>query len=156
MKKIIAFLMVIVVCLSFTACTGFGINGGEYTLESLREEYRPDMLAHARSLVNKQDGEFEIVILEKEETIKNLQIYTISENLDMDKIVRGLFVKFNPKSENGIALQTVYYNYALELSEKQSKDIGLSFEGSDEVWLLEVVKENKKLLFEYSIVDSLR
>lgn len=154
MKKIIAFFMVIAFCLSLVSCGAFG-GDSEYTLESLREEYRSDMLAHARSLVSGEAGKFEVVILEKEETIKNLQGYTTDRNIDMDKIEHGLFVKFSVTSgeEN---IHTVYFNYGLEFSQKQKKDIRFSKEDASESWLLEVVKENKCLVFEYSIVEPLR
>ena len=155
MKKIIAFLTLIMVCLSFTACGGFLDGDSEYTLENLREEYRSDMLAHARSLTDAKSGEFEVVILEKEQTVEKLQAYTFSRNLDVDEITRGLFVKFSLIDSEGL-LHTSYYNYGLEFNKKQKKDIRFSLDGNEETWRLEVVKENNHLLFEYSIVEPLR
>ncbi len=155
MKRIIAFFMIIVVCLSLTACGAVFGDVGEYTLESLREEYRRDMLAHARTLVDGEEGDFEILILSKEETIKNLQGYTISNDIDMDKIVRGLFVKYSVEID-GKTIHTAYFNYGLEFSDKQRREVRFSSDDTGEDWILEIVKENKHLLFEYSIVEPLR
>ena len=105
MKKIIAFLILISVCLSFSACGGFFKSDSNYTLENLREEYRSDMLAHARSLTDVKSGEFEVVILEKEQTIEKIEVYTtgskkydilpiIFENVSDDDVFNNIFVSF--------------------------------------------------------------
>lgn len=126
---------------------------GKITLESLAKEYEDAMLMQAAKNAGGLVGNFDIEILDKEETIENLQSYIISKNINYDKIIRGLFVKFEVTNADKDVLFTAYYNFGLEFSEEQESDIAFTFGGSNEAWLLEVVEENKCLVFEYSIAD---
>lgn len=163
MKKVIFLFLILALCFSLVACFDTHTNSESeesetqsqkepYTLEDLGEEYEDEILEHAETLAGDLEGTFEIVVLGKNKTKNQLENYIISENIDMGDIVSGLFVKFEVEDDNGEIITTIYYNYGLEFKDEQTKDVGFSFEGSDEVWLLEVVEKNKKLLFEYSIL----
>jgi hypothetical protein len=67
-----------------------------------------------------------------------------------NKIVAGLFVKFDVANGTDDVLFTIYYNFGLQFSEEQASNISVTYDGS-EYWYLEVVKENKTIVFEYSV-----
>ena len=122
------------------------------TLEIIGRDYSNDILNQARINAGALTGNFEIVVLDKESTIQNLQNYKTS-SMDKEKIIGGLFVKFDVTGGINDAPFTIYYNFALQFSEEQKSDIEFSYEGSDETWKLEVVDGNKTILFEYSILQ---
>lgn len=157
MKKVFSLFLILVFCFSLTACFGMNSEQGKepqdtYTIEDLGREYEDEILSHAKLLAGDLRCTLEIVVLSKNETLVQLQNYVISENIDLENVVSGLFVKVNVQDDAGEILTTFYYNYGLEFEVEQTKDVGFSFKGSDEVWLLEVVEKNNKLLFEYSIL----
>ena len=65
--------------------------------------------------------------------------------------VAGLFVKFDVTYGGADVLFTIYYNFGLQFSEEQSENVELTYDGI-ETWSLDVVENNKTILFEYSIV----
>ncbi len=95
-------------------------------------------------------GNFEVVVLGKEETLANIENYTFDNRLDKTKIIAGLFVKFDVIMDGENIAFTIYYNFGLQFSEEQKEDIGVTYDGS-EIWYLEVVNGNQTILFEYSI-----
>ena len=95
-------------------------------------------------------GNFEVVVLDKQETCDNIQIY-IFDSIETDKIVEGLFVKFEVTNGTKDVLFTIYYNFGLQFSEEQTSNIRVTYDES-EYWDLEVVEENKTIVFEYSII----
>ena len=74
--------------------------------------------------------------------------------MDKEKIIGGLFVKFDVTGGTNDAPFTIYYNFALQFSEEQKSDIEFSYEGSDETCKLEVVEGKKTIVFEYSILQQ--
>ena len=121
------------------------------TLEILGQTYSKEILTQARINAGTLTGNFEVVVLGKEETIIRLQNYIISENFDETKLLRGLFVKFDVTMGGDEVLFTTYYNFGLQFSDEQLNDIAFTHPDVDEVWLLEVVEGNKTILFEDSI-----
>jgi hypothetical protein len=97
-------------------------------------------------------GEFEVVVLEAQTTKENIQMYRF-DSIEIDKIVAGLFVKVEITCGTEYVLDTIYYNFGLQFSEDQDSDISVTHDGS-EYWELEVVEENKTVVFEYSIVKE--
>ncbi len=131
-------------------CVGCG-QATDCTLEILGQTYSEEILAQARTNAGTLTGNFEIVVLDAQGTAENLDLeFLKSSPFDTDKIVGGLFVKFEVELF-GEPYDTVYYNYGLQFSEEQTSDIAFTYDGSDEIWFLEVVEGNKTILFEYSI-----
>ena len=120
------------------------------TLEVMGEDFHDEIMAQARKNAGILTGDFEVVVLGKEETMLHLQKYIISENFDETKLVGGLFVKFNIDFF-GEPYTTVYYNFGLQFSDEQLSDVTFTHPDVEEEWLLEVVEGNKTILFEYSI-----
>ena len=120
------------------------------TLESLGEKYNNQLIAQAKLMAGYMTGNFEVVVLDKQETCDNIQIY-IFDSIETDKIVEGLFVKFEVTNGTKDVLFTIYYNFGLQFSEEQTSNIRVTHDNS-EYWDLEVVEENKTIVFEYSII----
>lgn len=125
-------------------------TGKKCTLEMLANDFADAMLAQAKLVTGLPDGNMEVVILDRDATIVNLQNYIISPNLDWDTVQRGIFVKVD--GNFGDVAVTYYYNFGLELTAIQETDVAFTFTGSPEIWFLEVVEGNERLLFEYSIL----
>lgn len=123
----------------------------ECTLEVIKNDFSQEMLAQARQNARDMDGNFQLVILEREETLANLQNYVISSEFDSEKLVRGLFVKL--EVTNFGAPFTVYYNFGLEFNAPQEAPIAFTVDGWGEAWVLETVSGNRNIVFEYSIVE---
>lgn len=121
------------------------------TLQLIGEDFSESLLKQAALNSGTLIGDYEIVVLDAEATINNIENYIFLDEFDKDKIVAGLFVKFDVTFGGENTLFTIYYNFGLQFSEEQSKDISVTYEGSAEVWELEVVEGNKTILFEYSI-----
>jgi hypothetical protein len=132
------------------ACSVCG-TATDCSLEILAEEYGANMLELGQLYAGTMTGEFEVVILNAEDTYLNIQNYITNPTIDPDKITAGLFVKFDVKNGGTDILFTIYYNFGLQFSEELSQDIAFSYIGSDEIWYLEVVEGNKTIAFEYSI-----
>lgn len=122
------------------------------TLEILGQDFSEGLLEQARINAGEMTGNFEIVVLNAEKTLENIQPYVFSADLDKEKIVGGLFVKFDVTNGGTETLFTIYYNFGLQFSEEMTADVAVSFDGSFEAWKLEVVEGNKTIVFEYSIV----
>ena len=131
-------------------CSSCG-ESAECTLEIIGRDFSDAILKQARKNAGTMTGDFEIVTLGAEETVANLQHYTMSEAADYSKIVAGLFVKFDVKISDAEGF-TIYYNFGLQFSEELTADIGVTYDAS-EVWVLEVVEGNKTIAFEYSVLD---
>ena len=123
----------------------------ECSLEIIGEDFSEDLINRAKINAGEMTGDFEVVVLEREDTLKNIEMYVFSTNVDMEKVTRGLFVKFDVTYGGPDVLFTIYYNFGLEFSEDVAEDLAVTYEGSGEIWFLEVVEGNQKLLFEYSI-----
>ena len=119
------------------------------TLEALGEKYDDQLIDQAKLMAGSMTGNFEVVVLGKQKTIENIQNYTF-DAIETDKIVAGLFVKFDVTNGNKDVLFTIYYNFGLQFSKKQNSNIRVTYDGS-EYWYLEVVEENKTIVFEYSV-----
>lgn len=135
------------------ACKDCGEKFG-CSLEILKEDYSEAMLAQAKRNAGELTGDFEVVILGREDAMGAVGVYNFPENFDKNAITRGLFVKFdalNPYDDT--ILFTLYYNFGLELREDQRLDVSVSAPGTEDAWCLEVVKGNPKLLFKFSIVQ---
>ncbi len=117
------------------------------SLEILQRDYETLIVEKVKNF-GYGEANYSVVILNQDETLKNLENYYFSEQLDKTKITRGLFVKVEPF--NG---KTMYYNFGLELSVEQKEDILVSTGKPEDLWFdewyLEVVDGNKKLLFEF-------
>ena len=122
-------------------------------LETIARDFSADMFQQARINAGTMTGTFEIVIFDRENTLTNIENYIFSANLDKSKIVKGLFVKFDVTNGGEDVLFTIYYNFGLQFSETVS-DIGVSYQGSYEVWMLEAVEANPTIVFEYSITGD--
>ena len=96
-------------------------------------------------------GTFEIVVLDATKTKENIQSYSFSPVIDLDKITGGLFVKFDVTNGGETILYTIYYNFGLQFSEEQTENLQVTFNNWVDVWELEIVEQNKTILFEYSI-----
>lgn len=121
------------------------------TLDIIAQDFGTEILEQAKINAGDMDGNFEIVVLDAQNTYENLQFYLTNPAIDSEKLVAGLFVKFEAIL-NGEILYTAYYNFGLQFIDEQSTDITFTFSGSTEIWLLEVVEGNRTILFEYSIV----
>jgi hypothetical protein len=119
------------------------------TLEDLAEKYNEKIIAQAKSMAGAMIGNFEVVVLNKQETLENIQNYTFDSIVE-NKIVAGLFVKFDVTNGTDDVLFTIYYNFGLQFSEEQASNIRVTYDGS-EYWYLEVVEGNKTIVFEYSV-----
>lgn len=119
------------------------------TLEDLAEKYNEKIIAQAKSMAGTMIGNFEVVVLNKQETLENIQNYTFDSIVE-NKIVAGLFVKFDVTNGTDDILFTIYYNFGLQFSEEQASNIRVTYDGS-EYWYLEVVEGNKTIVFEYSV-----
>ena len=133
-------------------CTNCG-DVAECTLETIAQDFADDILRQAEVNAGQMVGDFEIVILEREDTLRYIENYIFVEHLDKGKIVRGLFVKFDVTYGGEYVLLSAYYNFGLEFSEEVTDDIAVSYMGGDEIWMLEVVEGNKKIVFEYSVTE---
>ena len=122
------------------------------TLEIIGADFSSQILERARKNAGDMIGDFSIVVLDSENTILNLQNYIIAPQIDVSKITAGLFVKFDVTLGGTETLFTIYYNFGLQFSEEQIDDLAFTYDGSNEIWFLEVVEGNKTILFEYSIV----
>lgn len=120
------------------------------SLEILGEDFSKELLNQAYLMAGDMTGNYEVVVLGKEETLANIENYTFDNRLDKTKIIAGLFVKFDVIMDGENVAFTIYYNFGLQFSEEQNEDIGVTYDGS-EIWYLEVVDGNKTILFEYSI-----
>jgi hypothetical protein len=120
------------------------------SLEIIGNDYKEELLNQARLMAGSMTGNYEVVVLGKEETLSNIENYTFAPMMDKTKIVGGLFVKFDVIMDGENIAFTIYYNFGLQFSEEQNEDIGVTYDGS-EIWYLEVVDGNKTILFEYSI-----
>lgn len=135
------------------ACKDCGEKFG-CSLEILKEDYSEAMLAQAKRNAGELTGDFEVVILGREDAMGAVGVYNFPENFDKNAITRGLFVKFDALDPyDDTILFTLYYNFGLELREDQRLDVSVSAPGTEDAWCLEVVKGNPKLLFEFSIVQ---
>ena len=121
------------------------------TLNSLGEKYKQEILAQARINAGSMVGNFEIVVLDATKTKENIQYYSFSPAIDLDKITGGLFVKFDVTNGGETILYTIYYNFGLQFSEEQTENLQVTFNNWVDVWELEIVEQNKTILFEYSI-----
>ena len=128
------------------------MSAKECTLKTLGNDFSAQILEQARKNAGELIGNFEIVILDAENTILNLQNYIINPKINDSEITGGLFVKFDVTYGTPETLFTVYYNFGLQFSEEQTDDLAFTYDGSDEIWYLEVVEGNKTILFEYSIL----
>jgi hypothetical protein len=122
------------------------------TLEILGEDFSEALMRQATLNAGTMTGNFEIVVLGREQTLQNIDMYIFSPNMDKDKVVSGLFVKFDVTYGGDDVLFTIYYNFGLQFSEEVPSDVAVSYEGSGEIWFLETVEGNKTILFEYSII----
>ena len=120
------------------------------SLTIIGNDYKEELLNQARLMAGSMTGNFEVVVLGKEETLANIENYTFDNRLDKTKIIAGLFVKFDVIMDGENIAFTIYYNFGLQFSEEQKEDIGVTYDGS-EIWYLEVVNGNQTILFEYSI-----
>ena len=120
------------------------------SLEIIGNDYKEELLNQARLMAGSMTGNYEVVVLGKEETLSNIENYTFATMMDKTKIVGGLFVKFDVIMDGENIAFTIYYNFGLQFSEEQKEDVGVTYDGS-EIWYLEVVDGNKTILFEYSI-----
>ena len=120
------------------------------SLEIIGNDYKEELLNQARLMAGSMTGNYEVVVLGKEETLSNIENYTFATMMDKTKIVGGLFVKFDVIMDGENIAFTIYYNFGLQFSEEQNEDIGVTYDGC-EIWYLEVVDGNKTILFEYSI-----
>ena len=145
-KTIAAVFAAICICAAALFFASCGNTGTEYTLEDLGEAHAEARIEQAKESAG-GEGEYSVVILDKDATLKNLANYSFSENLDTSKIVRGLFVKVERPSAPAL-----YFNFGLELSVEQESAVSVSTGTPEDAWYdewtLEVVKENSKLLFE--------
>ena len=121
------------------------------TLQTLARDYGTQLLEQARKNSGTMQGSFEVVVLDAENTVLNIQNYITNPDIDTSKVTGGLFVKFNTSITPESAPITIYYNFALQFCEEQTRDMAFSYTGSEEIWYLEVVDGNKTILFEYSI-----
>lgn len=132
-------------------CTECG-EAVECTLEILARDYADEMMEQAKINAGDLTGNFQIVVLGKEETVQNLQNYKISPSIDTEDITGGLFVKLDVTMGGAEVLFTVYYNFALQFASEQENDLVFTYDGSDEAWALEVIEGNKTILFEMQLV----
>ena len=142
-----------IICLIISiACLSFMFSCNKITtLNSLGEKYKQEILAQARINAGSMVGNFEIVVLDATKTKENIQSYSFSPVIDLDKITAGLFVKFDVTNGGETILYTIYYNFGLQFSEEQTENLQVTFNNWVDVWELEVVEQNKTILFEYSI-----
>ena len=126
-----------------------GVPTAWETLSTLAQKYSEDMITQATINAGFMTGNFEVVVLNAEETLLNIENYIFPEGFDKTKIVAGLFVKFDVTNMGEPF--TIYYNFGLQFSEEQTSNVELTYDGI-ETWSLDVVENNKTILFEYSIV----
>ena len=169
MKKICFLILIFVLSLAFVSCnTQEEVCRHEFsreyvctkcgeattcTLDILGQEYKEEILALAQKNAGDMVGNFEIVVLGKDETIANLQNYQMTPNLDHSTIEKGLFVKFEVTMGGAEVLATIYYNFGVEFNIEMTEDISVTYENAPESWFLEVVEGNKKIAFEYSVAE---
>ena len=122
------------------------------TLKSLGEQYSEDILRQAQINAGTMVGNYEIVVLDAYNTVQNIQNYTFN-NIDFNKVIGGLFVKFDVTNGTDQVLFTIYYNFGLQFIEEQTQDLSVTYDGV-EFWYLEVVEQDPTVLFEYSIVSG--
>ena len=144
MKKscyILLILVFIISAFSLTACSG------EKSLKGLGKKYEDELIVQAQINAGTKNGEFNVVVLGAEETKNYIVNYNFSPNINKDDIVAGLFVEYKISEDS----MPIYYNFGLEFNSKQTTDVTVNFTGLLDTWMLEVVEENPKILFEYSI-----
>ena len=61
-------------------------------------------------------------------------------------------MRFDVTNGGDEVLFSIYYNFGLQMTEPQEKDIAFTYEGSDEIWYLETIEGEPTILFEFSIV----
>ena len=126
----------------------------ECTLEIIGQDYADEMMKIAKVKAGDLTGNFEIVVLGKEDTVENLKNYIITPTVDTEDITGGLFVKLDVTMGGKDVLFTVYYNFALQFGKKQAEPLTFTYEGSEETWTLDVIKGNKTILFESAIANE--
>ena len=120
------------------------------SLSILGEDFEEALLAQAQLMAGGMTGNYDVVVLGKEETLANIENYTFGDGMDKTKIVAGLFVKFDVTFGGADVAFTIYYNFGLQFSEEMTEDISVTYDGT-EIWYLEVVDADPTILFEYSI-----
>ena len=121
------------------------------TLKSLGKEYEDELILQAKINAGTEDGVFKVVVLGADETIENIQNYNFSPSINQDEIIKGLFVEYGVLDGNGDVLYCIYYNFGLQFSRKQTQSVTVNYGGWGDTWTLDVVEDNKTILFEYSI-----
>lgn len=129
-------------------------------LRSLAAKYGNVFIENARRFFIGTESYFTVkydcVVLERDETLANIEPYIFDPALDKDKIVAGVFVKAVITTIATGEVQTCYYNYGIMLSELQSEDYTVSHSQSpDGQWLLRRIELNSNIIMETDLDPSL-
>lgn len=121
------------------------------TLEWLKDMESETILSFAENINSGSGltGEYTLVILDKAETLQNLTNYTFSDNYDENKVVRGLFVRFDAALETDpdTILFTAYYMFAIEFdSDMQAVEVSTDFDQ----WAIRPCESNPKILYQFA------
>lgn len=147
-RKIIS-LLISVLMIIFAFC--FSACSSEKTLEGIGKKYKNELITQAKLNSGTSNGDFKVVVLNAEETKIHIENYVFSPNINREEIVAGLFVECKIKDKYGEYIYTVYYNFGLQFESEQTESIIVNYIGWADTWVLDVAKENKTILFEYSI-----
>lgn len=133
------------------------------SLEDLVFFYEDDMIKAAKKINGNPNDvlnfEYEVCILDQNETIQFMQNYQLSPNIPNSEIERGLFVKCTAiHHDTQQIMYTAFFNYGLQLNKEYERlDVStvIEYPGGSVTsnWYLQPLTENAKVFFEFSIID---